>query len=398
MFKSISLNETYDLLVNAGAFSSESCLEMGLSLYPKYYRIFCAYQYTFTGNQEDFLNQLEAIELPVPPQDSKATFILEMSQGISMSMIDSIHSWATERLEAYTMKRFAPVCLYTADFPARLTVIYHAPRPRRSFFSLINHQSKFLREVEHRIAKGLDTELRRNEENGVLYPMTKADVDDIMYNHHFLWTGIASSNTSAEEVIAKLRSEMERIRFEYAVSGLLLFIEMDKAHTREGETQDLVQNLIGIAGGKDVDTTINIRTRESHIKSITCRAALIGNPKYVKGEVYYDFGQYEIMLHESDDEDCGHLIVASIEDEEFTLSRYDWGKYEYNRFGRTDDHHYFNRDNTRKLYEALHRKNPDALLKTIRKRFASPISGTSDTTFLEFCRRKGIQFDSDYHY
>ena len=398
MFKNISQHETKELLVNSGAFSSESSLEMGLSLYPKYYRIFSAYQHTFTGNQEDFLGQLEACPLPVPPPDSRATVILEMSQGISMSVFEHIHTWANDWLGAYTMKRFAPVCLYSADFSARLTVIFHAPRPRRSYFSLINHESKLLHEVERRIAKGLNTELQRNEENGVLVPMSKADVDDIMYEHHFLWTGIANSNASAQEVMAKLRPEMEKIGSEYAVSGLLLFLEMDKAFTLEGEIQDLVQQLIGIAGGNDVDTAINIRTRESHIKSITCRAALIGNPKYVKGEVYYDFGQYEIMLYESDDEERGHLIVASIADEEFTLSRYDWGKYEYNSFGRTDDHHYFNRDNTRRLYEVLHRRNPDALLRTIRERFTSPLSVNSDTNFLEFCRRQGIQFDSDFHY
>lgn len=362
MFKTISLNETNELLVNAGIFSSESSLEMGLSLYPKYYRIFSAYQLTFTGNQADYISQLGASEIPVRPPDSKATFILEMSRGISMSVIDSIHSWAKDWLGPYTVKRFAPVCLYSAEFPARLTVIFHAPRPRRSFFSLINHQSEVLRDMERRIAKGLIAEFQRNEENGVALPVSKADIDEILCKHHFLWTGIANSNESADEVLAKLRPEMEQVGSEYAVSGLLLFLEMDMRITRMDEIQDLVQKFMGVVGGRDVDTAINIRTRESHIKSITCRAALIGNSKYVDGEVYNDFSQYEVMLHES------------------------------------DDHHYFNKDNTRRLYEALQRKNPDALLRNICKRFASSFSEDSDTTFLEFCRRQGIQFDSDFHY
>lgn len=398
MFKIISRTDTEKLLQNAGAFSSISCLEMGLSMYPKYYRIFCAFQHTFIGKKDDFLRQLEACELPAAPQNAQATVILEMTQGLPVPMIQGIHSWAKNRLGAAAVKRFVPVFLYTEDFPARLTIVYHDIRPRRSYLSLSRHPSEHLREVEHCIAKGLDKEIMRNREIGVLSPLTNSDVFDVMYEHHFLWSGIARSNTSADEVLTQLRPEMEQIGSEYAVSGLIIFLEVDKNFTREGEIHNLVQALIGIAGGKDIETAISTRIRESQTKCITCRAALIGNPKYIKGEVYYDFGKYEILLHESEDKKNGHMIVASIEDEQFTLARHDWGKYEYNRSGRTDDHHYFDRDNTRRLYEALHRKNPNALLRTIRKRFASSFSESSDTVFLEFCHKQGIRCRSDYHY
>lgn len=398
MFKIISRTDTEKLLENAGAFSSISCLEMGLSMYPKYYRIFCACQYTFTGKQEDFMSQLEASSLPATLPDAQVTVILEMTQGLPVPMIQGIHSWAKNRLGAAAVKRFVPVYLYTEDFPARLTIVYHDIRPRRSYLSLSRHPSEHLREVEHCIAKGLDKEIMRNREIDVLSPLTNSDVFDVMYEHHFLWSGIARSNTSADEVLTQLRPEMEQTGSEYAVSGLILFLEVDKAFTCEGEIHNLVQALIGIAGGKDIETAISTRIRESHIKSITCRAALIGNPKYIKGEVYYDLGKYEILLHESDNKKSGHMIVATIEDEQFTLARYDWGKYDYSPSGRTDDHHYFDRDNTRRLYEALHRKNPDALLRSIRKRFASSYSEDSDTAFLEFCRKQGIRCKSDYHY
>ena len=83
----------------------------------------------------------------------------------------------------------------------------------------------------------------------MLSPLTNSDVFDVMYEHHFLWSGIARSNTSADEVLTQLRPEMEQIGSEYAVSGLILFLEVDKTFTCEGEIHNLVQALIGIAGG-----------------------------------------------------------------------------------------------------------------------------------------------------
>lgn len=399
MFQELNRKETEDLLSTANAFSSECTLEMGLSLYPQFYRIFGAYQFTFQGAGENLLEQLQGCcPLPEAPNDSLVSVVLEMTCGIAPRQIDALGRWAETIYGAGRIARFVKACYYSRAFSARLTILFHAEKPRRHHFSSIHQKYSFLQETEHRIAKKLDEELRRNEEMGTVVAIEESMVEDLMFNHHLLWTGIANSNTSADEVIDKLRPEIKQIMEEYDVSGMMLFVEVDKAFTREGEIGNLVQGLRNVAGGPDTDMGINIRTRDSHIKYITCRAALIGNPKYISGEVYEDFGQLEILLFLSDDKEKGHEILASYRNGELTLSRYDWGAYEYNRMGQTDDHHCFDRENTAKLFPALHVKAPRALLRIIRRRFASRFPSMADSEFLGFCRKTGIKFDSDYHY
>lgn len=261
-----------------------------------------------------------------------------------------------------------------------------------------NLNSRQHRKEERRIARILDGELQRNEEIGAVLPIQMEDVEDLMYQHHFLWTGVATSMESAKDVVEKLRPELQSTVSQYSASGIMLFVETDKAFTSGGERHELVLQLREIAGGNDVDIAINIRTCDSDNKIITCRAALVGNAQYVIGEVYEDFGQYEMVLYKSDNKDEGHLILAFYSDDEFTLARYDWGKFEYNRSGRTDDCHHFDKDNTKRLCDALHVRRPKTLLKSIRRRFAARFPENSDSELLGFCHKKGIEFNSDFHY
>lgn len=397
MFLELNRKETEDLLLTADAFSSESTLEMGLSLYPQFYRIYGAHQLTLEGAGDNLLEQLRGCPLPETPEGTKVTVLFEMTGGVALRQIDAIRAWADEIFGADQIARFVTACYYCGEFPARITLLFHAEKPRRRYFSSIHREYHFLKETEHRIAHKLDEELRRNEEVGTVIAIEEPVVADLMFNHHLLWTGIANSNTSAGEIVDKLRSEMERVVQEYDVSGMMIFLEVDKAFTREGEIGELVQNLRTIAGGQETDMGLNIRTWDSHIKYITCRVALIGNPKYISGEVHEDFGQLEILLYVSDDTEKGHEILASYGDGKLTLSRYDWGAYEYNRMGQTDDHHFFDKENTDKLFSALHVKKPKALLRTIRRRFASRFPSMADHEFLSFCRNKGINYDSDFH-
>lgn len=398
VFVELNRKETEDLLLTADAFSSESTLEMGLSLYPQFYRIYGAHQLTFDGAGDKLQEQLRGCPHPDAPEGGKVTVILEMTGAVAIQQIDAVRARADEIYGTDRIARFVTACYYSDEFPARITLLFHAEKPRRRYFSSIHREYSFLKETEHRIARKLDEELRRNEEVGTVVAIEEAVVADLMFNHHLLWTGIANSNTSIGEVIDKLRPELERTMDEYDVSGMMLFLEVDKAFTREGEIGELVNELRRIVGGQETDMGLNIRTRDSHIKYITCRAALIGNPKYINGEVHEDFGQLEILLYVSDDEKKGHEILASYNDGKLTLSRYDWGAYEYNRMGQTDDHHFFDKENTDKLFSALHVKKPRALLRTIRRRFASRFPSLADHEFLGFCRNKGICFDSDYHY
>lgn len=395
MFHELNKMETEDLLNTANAYSSESTLEMSLSLYPQFYHIYGAHQLAFQGSNP--LEELTESPIPEAPEGAMVTGIFEMAGGIAIQQLDAIRTWADEAFGPDRIARFVTACYYTGEFQARITLLFHAEKPRRRYFSSIHREYSFLKETEHRIAKKLDKELRRNEEMGTVVAIEEAEVATLMFDHHFLWTGIANSNTSAKEVIDKLRPEMERITNEYDVSGMMLFLEVDKAFTRQGEAEEIAHELRRIAGGEDTDMEINIRTRDSHIKYITCRAALIGNPKYVNGEVYEDFGQLEILLYASDDEKKGHEILASYEDGKLTVSRYDWGAYEYNQKGKTDDHHYFDKENTDQLFQALHVKQPKALLRTIRRRFASRFPSMADQEFLGFCQDRGIRFESLYH-
>ncbi|MBO4568651.1 MAG: hypothetical protein J5674_01500 [Candidatus Methanomethylophilaceae archaeon] len=398
MYRQLNREETEDLLTGADAFSSESALEMSLSLYPHYYRIYGAYQLAFPEGAGDLVRRLGEYPLPSPPEDAMVTVILEMASSLTFEQIHAVNGWAVDAFGEGRLARFVPVCYYAGDVPARLTLVYHAEKPRRRYFSSIHREYSFLKETERRIARKLDGELRRNEEVGAVLAIEEPVVADLLLDHHFLWTGIANSNTSAGEVAGKLRPEIECVMAEYDVSGMMLFVEVDRAFTREGEIEEMVRELRGIAGGQETDMGLNLRTRDSGIKYITCRAALVGNPKYVSGEVYEDFGRLEILLFVSDDARKGHEILASYEDGRLTLSRYDWGAYEYNRSGRTDDHHFFDRENTARVFSALHVKKPRALLRTIRRRFASGHAAMADVHFLGFCRDRGIQFDSDYHY
>lgn len=397
MFVELNRKETEDLFLTADAFSSESTLEMGLSLYPQFYRIYGAHQLTFEGAGDNLLKQLRGCPLPETPEGAKVAVLFEITGGVALRQIDAIRAWADEIFGADRIARFVTVCYYCGEFPARITLLFHAEKPRRRYFSSIHREYHFLKETEHRIAHKLDEELRRNEEMGTVIAIEEPVVADLMFNHHLLWTGIANSNTLAGEVVDKLRPEIEQIMEEYDVSGMMLFLEVDKAFTREGEIGELVQNLRTIAGGQETDMGLNVRTRDSHIKYITCRVALIGNPKYISGEVHEDFGQLEILLYVSDDAEKGHEILASYGDGKLTVSRYDWGAYEYNRMGQTDDHHFFDKENTDKLFSALHVKKPKALLRTIRRRFASRFPSMADHELLRFCRKKGIDYDSDFH-
>lgn len=248
------------------------------------------------------------------------------------------------------------------------------------------------------IAKILDKELARNEEIGAVVAQNADTLLSVIDGHHLLWSEITNSTKSSEEVYNKLRQEMAREVGKYDVSGLLLFFEVDRRFTTMEEIESLKNRFSSILG-KDADIIINVRLTDSYIKYITCRVVLVGNPPFIKGEVYEDYGRHEILLYEGEDKKRDHVIVASYDtDNEFCLSRYDWGMYDYNSHGQADDHHYFDAENTAKLFAALRVKKPATLLRTIRKRFASRFPSRADSELLNFCRAKGIEFDSDYHY
>ena len=283
------------------------------------------------------------------------------------------------------------------DCDDSITVIIYREGEARPRFSGIRNRYQHLQSVEKREAKSLQAEFGRNADKETLTIITEQVFSDMVSGHHLLWHGAAASTTSASVIVDQLKNEILARKRDYDVSGMFLFIDVDKDYTTMSEVLAL-RNGVASMAGVDADVSINIIVEDSYIKSMACRVYLVGNPKYVNGEVYEDFGQYEIVLYKSDNKDEGHLILAFYSDNEFTLARYDWGKFEYNRSGRTDDYHHFDKDNTKRLFDALHVRCPETLLKSIRRCFAVRFPQYSDSKFLEFCPKKGIKYRSDFHY
>lgn len=393
MFKEITKIETQHLLRRISAYAKNNLDDVNLGMLAQFYPIKLGYQLTYSGDYQDLIAHLaeESITLP---ENTQATLILEMTQGCTMSQYEAIFSWATACF-GEKMERFEPVYPYDEPFLARITIIFHSPR-RRSFCSSLNAQLRLQRYVDETIAGILDREFNRNDEIGALVEMDGDAVHQMITGDHLLSTEISNTTGAVSDIIERARPEIERCRLENDINGLLLFVEVDRAFTNMGKIDELKHGFQDIVG--NIDILVNLRIRDSYIPYITCRSVLIGKKKYVRGDVYVDFGQYEILLYESENDECGHMIVATYANAEFTLSRFDWGDYERNRRGQTEDRHWISEEETQKLFAALHVKTPEALLRTIRRRFASHMPSSADTKLLAFCRNHQIEVSSDYYY
>lgn len=388
-----------DYLHEIGPFAPDRYWEVGLSVLLRYYRFHSAWQYVYDGTSTDFIDILKGEIIPPLPNDCKVTVVYEMTGPCFFAEVNEVERLAKRWFMGDSLMQFTPINNPSENsFKLRITLIYHAAERRRQHIDNIVPEYDMLKRTNIKIAKVLDKEMAQNEKAGALARLETEVLRDFVDGHHLLWAEIANSTNSIEEVYENLSPGMSREVARYDISGLILFFEVDKQFTTMGEVEQLKARLAELTG-KDVKVAVNIRLTNSYIKFITCRAVLVGNPKYIKGEVYEDFDRYEILLYEDSDKERGHLIVASYDtDKEFCLSRYDWGYYDYSRDGRTDDHHYFNVENTEKLFAALKVKTPDALLRTIRRRFASRFPSMADSELLEYCRQEGIAFHSDYHY
>lgn len=334
-------------------------------------------------------------------EDEKALVIITPAHPVTMALMDSakefleqifpgaLISWITANFKTEENRQNSGDDLITL-------IIYREgePRPR---FSEIRNQYRRLQDAEKRASFYLQKEFDRNGDFQPIACITEKEYTDMMDRHHILWHGAAASNTSASVIVDQLKREIEAEAREYDVSGIFLFVVIDKDYTTFAEVLALRDGLASLLG-QDADVAMNLIVEDSYVKSMACRVFLIGNPGYVKGDVYMDFGRYEILLYESDDTERGHMIVASYEDEALTLARYDWGDYERNRHGQTDDHHYFDKQNTAKLCQVLHAKRPETLLRRLKDRFAYHMDSSADYYITQFCKNEGIAFHSEYYY
>lgn len=399
MFTRLNKNQVDELLHEIGPFAPDRYWDVGITVLLRYYRFHSAWQYVYDGASSKCVGELRGEEIPPLPVDCKVSVIYEMAARAPFQVANEVERLVREWFKPDAVMRFIPVNnLADSLLKSRITLIYHAAEERRRHIDDIVTKYDTLKRTDIKFAKVLDKELARNEKEGVLARLEARQLSDFIGGSHLLWAEIANSTNSVEEVYDKLRGEMRRVASRYDVSGLMLFFEVDKQFTTVGEVE-LLKVMLSELIGKNVYVVVNIRLTNTYIKYVTCRAVIVGDPQYIKGEVYEGFGRYQILLHEEKDKERCQMIVASLDtNKEFCLSRYDWGLFGYNRSGWADDHHYFDAHNTEKLFAALNVKKPDDLLRTIRRRFAAQSPSMADSVFLEFCRGEGIEFQSDYHY
>lgn len=359
----------------------------------------CTYKVTSSEGIDPVIDELREERFDLS-EEEKALLIVSPVHRIGLEKIRQI----MDALGQISPK--AQTCLQLTNMHAEendrggedsITVIIYregAPRPR---YSEIRSRYQYMLSAEKRETKSLQKEFDRTWDFETLAVITEQEYSELVEGHHILWHGAAASSTSASVIIDYLKQDILAEKQKYDVSGMLLFIDIDKDYTTMSEVLALRDGMMSLLN-QDIDVSINIIVENSYVKSMSCRVYLVGNPKYVKGDVYMDFGRYEILLYQSDDNERGHMIVASYKDEELTIARYDWGAYDYNRHGQTDDHHYFDKENTLKLCDALHAKRPATLLRKLKDRFGRNMASMADYHIKDFCEKNGIECHSEYYY
>ena len=367
-------------------------------------RVYGIFEYTYRITSSDGLDavieEIRENEFSLS-EDEKAVLIVSPAHPITIDLMHRIKD-SLEAMFPRILISWQIMNMSTEEEKAEVgedsitLIIYREgePRPR---FSEIRSRYQNMLSAEKRETRSLKTEFNREGDFETLAAITEQEFSDMMEGHHLLWHGAGASNTSASVIVDHLKRDILDEKRKYDISGMLLFIDVDKDFTTMSEVLALRDGLASLID-QDADVSLNIIVEKSYVKSMACRVYLIGNPKYVKGDVYMDFGRYEILLYQSDDSERGHMIVASYKDEELTIARYDWGAYDYNRHGQTDDHHYFDKENTKKLCEALHAKRPATLLRKLKDRFARRMASSADYHIKDYCEKNGSECHSEYYY
>lgn len=394
MMNTIDIRKAKDLLEACSV--SGSCASNGLLADIRAYgKIIRAIQWTGESGMAGLQKEFEASPVEGLADGEKTACILQMGEGIT---------WMdTEKLEESILARYPGTVMRILpewDHPykvSRLTLIVYREGEKRPRYSQIRLRYHYLEMAEKRERKNLLKEIERMEKADAVAVTGRSELSDIMEKRHILWHGSASSNTSAGAVVDKLKKEIEERMDEYDVKGMLIFLDVDSSFSTLSEITAVRDGLADLLDEK-AGVAMNVVAVQSHMKCISCRVYLFGNPRYLLGEVSLDFGRYEILLYQSEDRETGYLITASYQDGELTVSRYDWGRYDRNSSGQTDEHLYFDKDNTAKLCEVLKVKRPETLLRKLKSRFAAGgRSSTADESIRHFCSSKGVEYESRFY-
>ena len=275
MFNKLSIKQAKDFCESTGVFALNSIRGISLSEYPRFFKIEGAFQDVSMEDVPDLISRLNVTPAPAIPEGCNCSVVLEAKE-CTMDELNTIFSWATNCLGEDRLQRFEPVIIYDAPFAARITVLCHHAQRRRYCRSEIDRLERLLFLHDIRLARTVDAELDRNREIGAVRTLDVDDLCQIVSGKHLLWISIASTTRSLSDITDRMKPEMALILHEYNVSNLVLFIETDKDTPRE-EVDALRRRFKRIVG-KDVGIRVNLRVKDSFIKTVTCRAVLIGTP------------------------------------------------------------------------------------------------------------------------
>ena len=200
-----------------------------------------------------------------------------------------------------------------------------------------------------------------------------------------------SSYVSYEEVERKLSPEIIRVSKQADVEVMLLFIESDRDFTTDEERSALIRDLSKLV--ECMTVAVNIRTRPSAIRFLTCRCFLSGEPWFLKGKITEGSDRsQEVLLEKTCIEEIevhDRLVVASCDWKgDLTLSVYQ---------GIVHDHHFFDAD-TAKLQDAFGAEDREDLLLALLDMSRTRSESTIDQRILDFCNGNNIHYQSEYYY
>lgn len=352
---------------------------------------------TSEGGWDSIIEEFRQCDMPAAEED-KVVVVINPAEPVGFGVIQAVSELCHSKflnVKSFLLPDYDCDLFSDDDKQDCLTVVVYQERPPRNRSCSIGTDYKYMLQDEKRTVKTLQTEFDNEQKYKLLSEeITRERLDAIWTHHHLLGYTAASSNSSIEDLVVKMESDINDGWGKYDYSGALLFVSLDDRFSSLEEIADLKKRIPSILGS-DIDLATDIIIRPAAIKSISCRLYLFGNPKYVDGEVFYDFGRYEVLLYKTEDWKRGHILVAHYYEEELTISRYDWGDYEANMHGTTDDHYFFDKENTEKFFAALKAKRPDTFLKRLRDRFPSERLGSMVTSKITgFCKERGI----DYHH
>ena len=350
---------------------------------------------TSEGGWDSILEEFRHCDMPAAGED-KVVVVINPAEPVGFEVIQAVSELCRSKfLNAKSFLLPDYDCDLFSDGTKQdcLTVVVYNERPPRNRSCSIGTDYKYMLQDEKRTVKTLQTEFDNEQKYKLLSEeITRERLDAIWTHHHLLGYTAASSNSSIEDLVVKMESDINDSWGKYDYSGALLFVSLDDRFSSLEEIADLKKRIPSILGS-DIDLATDIIIRPAAIKSISCRLYVFGNPKYVDGEVFYDFGKYEVLLYETEDRKRGHILVAHYYEDELTISRYDWGDYEAKRQGTTDDHYYFDKENTEKFFAALKAKRPETFLKRLKDRFAGGTRASNAAELIsEFCNGRGIAY------